>query len=254
MKRILLIALAILVVQSAFAWGQTGHRIVGKIAENHLSKKALKHISQILGTESLAEVANYMDFIKSDKQYRHLSPWHYCTIPNGKTYHEAGIPEEGDAIQAIDQFIQELKSKRFSMEDEAFALKCLIHLIGDIHQPLHVGNGIDKGGNDVKVEYFWNSSNLHRVWDSGIIDGQQYAYSEYVDWIDHVEKPKIFEWQNTSILDWANESKSVRAQVYDFPENGKLNYQYNFNNIALVNQRLRQAGIRLAGVLNDIYG
>lgn len=240
---------------SVLGWGATGHRIVGLIAERHLSKKVLKKIDRVLQQESLAEVSNHMDFIKSDRTYRHMSPWHYATIPTGKTYEQAGTPEEGDIIQTIDRLIAELKSGTFTDQDEAFALKCLVHLIGDIHQPLHVGNGEDKGGNDVKLEYFYSNSNLHRVWDTEMIDGQKYSYTEYADWINNPSEENKTAWASLNVLDWANESKKHREQCYDtMPENKKLSYRYNFDNVELLNQRLLQAGIRLANVLNDIYG
>lgn len=239
---------------NAFSWGQTGHRVVGLIAERHLTKKAKKNLEKILKDETLAEVSNYMDFIKSDHAFDHMSPWHYATIPDGKTYADAGTPEEGDVIVTIERLIAELKSKKFTEQDELFAIKCLVHLIGDIHQPLHVGNGDDKGGNDVKLEYFWEESNLHRVWDSGMIDEKQYSYSEYVEWIDHASADQITKWQNDKLMDWANESKEVRPQVYNLPKSMKINYRYNYENEALLNQRLLQAGIRLAGILNEIYG
>lgn len=254
MRIILSIVLSFLITTYSYGWGQTGHRVVGSIAEFHLTKKARKNLKKILGNQSIAMAGNYMDEIKSDSTYDHYKPWHYATIPDGKTYEEAGTPYEGDIIYAINLFIDELKSKTFSSEDEAFALKCLIHLVADIHQPLHVGNGADRGGNDVRVDYFWRNSNLHRVWDTGIIDGQNLSYTEYTSWINHATKSDISKWQSDGILIWAYESMSFRDQIYYLPENHKINYEYNYNNIGLVNHRLLQAGIRLARVLNDIYG
>ncbi len=254
MKRITVFLLFTLLSTYAMSWGKTGHRIVGLVAEQHLSKKAKKNIYSVLRNETLAEVSNHMDFIKSDDNYRHMSPWHYTTIPDGKTYEEAGTSEQGDIMVTIDRLVKELKSKTFTDKDEAFALKCLVHLIGDIHQPLHVGNGEDKGGNDIKLDYFWKSSNLHRVWDSGMIDGNDFSYSEYVDWINHPTKIQVDTWQSASVLDWAYESQSVREQVYKFPEDKKLSYRYDYDNRKLLNERLLQAGVRLAGILNEIYG
>jgi len=254
MKKSIALILLLAVSFQALPWGQTGHRVVGLIAEKHLTKKAKKNLEKVLQNETLAEISNYMDFIKSDHAYDHMSPWHYCTIPDDKTYAEAGTPEEGDVIMTLDRVIGELKSKQFTDEDELFALKMLVHLVGDIHQPLHVGNGLDKGGNDIKLEYFWKSSNLHRVWDSGMIDGLQYSYTEYVEWVDHADQSDIEKWQSAKVLDWANESKSYRSQVYDLPESMKISYRYNFDQQELLNQRLLQAGIRLAGILNEIYG
>lgn len=254
MKKFLLFIVISLFTTQIFAWGAIGHRVIGLIAERHLSKKAKKNIELVLGVETLAEVSNYMDFIRSDNTYRHMAPWHYATIPDGQTYEQAGVPENGDVIQTINRLIAELESKNFTDKDEAFAIKCLVHLIGDLHQPLHVGNGEDRGGNDVQLEFFWVNSNLHRVWDSGIIDQQQLSYTEYVEWIDHATPEQIESWGSLTVLDWANESKELREQCYStLPESMKLNYRYNFDNIELVNQRLLQAGLRLAEVLNKIY-
>jgi hypothetical protein len=254
MRTLLVILFALTISYKSSGWGQTGHRVIGLIAEYHLSKKAKKNIRDILHGQSLAMVGNFMDEIKSDSKYDHLSPWHYCTIPDGKTYEEAGTPDEGDIIYALEIFINELDTKEFSIEDEAFALKCLIHLIGDIHQPLHVGNGTDRGGNDTEVLYFWRNSNLHRVWDTGIIDAQNLSYTEYTNWIHHTDKQVIETWSQSGIIDWAYESMSYRNQVYDLPDDHKISYEYNYNNIDNVNLRLLQAGIRLARILNDIYG
>ncbi|MFT6866390.1 MAG: hypothetical protein ACJA08_001221 [Cyclobacteriaceae bacterium] len=255
MKRIILLPIILLlIVHCAFSWGNTGHRVVGLIAEKHMNKKAQKNLKNVLGNETLAEVSTFMDFIRSNDKYDHMVSWHYATIPDSLTYEEAGIPQGSDIITEINRLISELKSKKFTDEDEAFALKLLVHLVGDLHQPLHVGNGKDKGGNDLKVEYFWSSSNLHRIWDSGIIDGQQYSFTEYTARIDHASKTEILEWQSSDVLDWAYESKNLRAQVYDIPDNKKLGYRYDYDNLGVVNKRLLQAGIRLAGILNKIYG
>lgn len=254
MKKVLLLPLLILIMNHAMAWGPIGHRIVGLIAEKHLSKKARKNIERILGNETLAEVSVFMDFIKSDNTKRHMNPWHYMTIPDGQTYDQVGTPEEGDVYVTMTRLISEIETKQFTDEDEAFALKCLVHLIGDVHQPLHVGNGEDGGGNDVKLEFFWESSNLHRVWDSGIIDQQKYSYSEYVEWINHPTDEQVAAWQSDSMMDWITESASYRDQIYDLPESMKINYRYVYDNIELVNLRLLQAGVRLAGVLNELYG
>ncbi|MCG8311039.1 MAG: S1/P1 nuclease [Cytophagales bacterium] len=252
MKRLIPLLLCLTISSSSFGWGQTGHRVTGRIACNHLSKKAIKRIDRILNGHSIAMVSNFMDEIKSEPKYDSLGPWHYCTIPDGQKY--SGVPEEGDVIQAIKKYIRILKSKELSKEEEAFSLKCLIHLVGDIHQPLHVGNGTDRGGNDVEVIYFWEPSNLHRVWDSGIIDRQNLSYREYTEWIDRPTKEQVDQWKNDDIMTWVKESISYRSRIYNLTDNGNINYRYNYENIAIVNLRLLQAGIRLAGILEDIYG
>lgn len=240
--------------QDSYSWGQTGHRVVGQIAYNHLTKKARKNVKKVLGNESMAMASFWMDNVKSDDSYDYQYDWHFATIPDSLTYEQAGTPEEGDVIVMLELFIRELETKKFTYEGELHALRCLIHLIGDIHQPLHVGNGKDKGGNDVKLKYMYQNSNLHRVWDSGMINEQQLSYTEYVAAIDFPTDAQIANWQGSSVRDWANESKSYREQVYNLPEDKFITYKYTYDNIDTLNLRLLQAGIRLAGILNEIYG
>ncbi|MGB0391918.1 MAG: S1/P1 nuclease [Salibacteraceae bacterium] len=234
-----------------FSWGATGHRVVGQVAMNHMTKKANKNVLAALGSEDVAMVSNWMDFIKSESDKRHMNAWHYCTVPDSGHYE--GAPEEGDVNKMINQFVEELKTKNFSV-DEAFALKSLIHLVGDVHQPLHVGNGTDRGGNDVKLKFFYSKSNLHRVWDSGMIDKQQLSYSEYAKWIDVTSADEVEKWQSATVMNWMEESVSYRESIYDIPEDKNLSYKYVHDHIHEVNLRLLQAGVRLAGILNEIYG
>lgn len=252
MKKNLIVLLFIGFISNTFAWGPTGHRIIGEIAERHLTKKARKKVLKVLDGESLAMVSNWMDFIKSDHSYDSLKSWHYVTIPAWENYHHEG-ELKGDVLQAIHRFKLELETGDYSV-DEAFAIKCLVHLVGDVHQPLHVGNGNDRGGNDIKVKWFGKSSNLHRVWDSEMIDSQQLSYTEYANWIDTATKDQITKWKPYNLEEWAKESMSFRSSIYSFPEEGKLGYRYMYDHIKSVNLRLLQAGIRLAEILNEIYG
>jgi len=253
MKFKITIILMMFLVIKASSWGLTGHRVVGEVAEAYLTKKAKKEVKKILGRESLADVANWMDFIKSEPSYDFMYNWHFVTIPDGKTYATTEKEPKGDIIWAINKSIKELKSDTLTLEEQQHSLKSLVHLVGDIHQPLHVGNGEDKGGNDVKIKYFWQDSNLHRIWDSGMIDGQSLSYSEYVLRINHTNKSLVAKWQTASIDDWAKESMAMRESVYDIDGKKNLTYRYNYEHIAEVDLRLLQAGVRLAGVLNDIF-
>lgn len=258
MKKILAVGICLVLMsfnstREDFRWGQTGHRTVGHIADGMLSKRAQKNVKRVLGHETLAEVSTWMDEVRSDRDYDYAQTWHYTTIPDGETYETAEKQENGDVIWAIEKIITELKAGNLSAEDEATNLKFLVHLVGDIHQPLHVGNGKDRGGNDEKVQWFGANTNLHSVWDSRMIDGKQFSYTELADKINHASKVKIKEWQAASVRDWAVESMELRTQVYDVPENGRLSYNYSYENFDLVEQRLLQAGIRLADVINEIY-
>lgn len=235
-------------------WGKTGHRVVGQIAEQNLSKKANKKIKALLGDESLALCSTWMDDIKSDTTYNHTHDWHWVTVPDGETYEQSLKNPNGDVIQTIDRIIRELKMGKLNKKEEQAHLKMLVHLVGDIHQPLHVGKGTDKGGNDIEVKWFGQRSNLHRVWDSHIIDETQLSFTELSNGLPKPSQEQIRVWQNAQLMDWVNESVSYRPKVYDIPTDKYLGYEYSYFNLDLVELRLMQAGYRLAGILNEIYG
>ena len=237
-----------------FGWGVTGHRTIGEVADNHLSKKVRKKITTILGHETPAVVSTWMDQIRSYDEYDHTYDWHWVTIPTGQTYESSEKNPKGDIIMTIERLIAELKEGGLTKQKEAEHIKMLVHLVGDIHQPLHVGTGTDRGGNNEKVEWFRTESNLHRVWDSGMIDQRKYSYTELTAVIEHASKDQIKQWQSASVRDWAYESMALREQVYNLPEDKRISYRYLEDNWKTVELRLLQAGIRLAGILNDIYG
>ncbi|MBN8653012.1 MAG: S1/P1 nuclease [Cytophagales bacterium] len=253
MKKLFVILLVSVSVIEGFGWGATGHRATGLIAERHLSKKAKKKIDAILGGESLAMVSNWMDEIRSDSTYNYTADWHWTTIPDGGKYEDVESNPDGKVIMMIEKIIGELKRGGLSAKQEQEYLKMLVHMIGDMHQPLHVGKPGDRGGNDVKVKWFRNDSNLHRVWDSEMIDDTKLSYTELADALGKPGKDKLAKWQQGTVRDWALESVSYRPQVYDIG-NGSLSYSYSYKYLPIAKERLLQAGIRLAALLNTIYG
>ncbi len=238
---------------NGFGWGATGHRATGLVAERYLSKKAKKKIDAILGGESLAMVSNWMDEIRSDSTYNYTADWHWTTIPDGGKYEDVASNPDGKIIMMIEKIIGELKRGGLSAKQEQEYVKMLVHMIGDLHQPLHVGKPGDRGGNDVKVKWFRNDSNLHRVWDSEMIDDTKLSYTELADALGKPSKDKLTKWQQGTVRDWALESVSYRPQVYDIG-NGSLSYSYSYKYLPIAKERLLQAGIRLAALLNTIYG
>lgn len=253
MKKVILTLIAASIITGAFAWGPTGHRATGWIAEKYLNKNARKAMVRILDGQSLAMASTWMDEIRADSNYNYTSDWHWVTIPDGLTYDQSEKNPNGDIIQTIERLVAALKSKKLSKDEEIVSLKMLIHLVGDIHQPLHVGGGSDRGGNDVKVRWFREDSNLHRVWDSNMIDDTRLSYTELAQSLQVPDETKIKAWQQESVRDWANESMGLRRAVYAYGD-GKLGYLYTYVNFHIVRQQLLVAGIRLAGLLNEIYG
>lgn len=254
MIRIKLLFCLLLIAAEGFGWGSTGHRAVGQIAEENLSKKARKKVLSLLEGNSLAEVSNWMDNIKSDDAYDHTHDWHWVTIPDNTAYAATTLNPDGDLIGKIKEINAALKSGNLDRKTEVEYLKYLIHLVGDIHQPLHVGYGDDAGGNKISVKWFGKPTNLHKVWDSEMIDSKKLSFTELVRFIDKTDKHTIAEWQQTTVEDWADESIALRPQVYALPDEYNLRYEYLYLNFETVEHRISQAGIRLAGLLNDIYG
>lgn len=239
----------------AFAWGPTGHRITGTIAEQNLSGVARARIALILGPETLADASTWPDEMRSDPSpfwQSTANPWHYVTAPKGRAYTPATAPPEGDAVTALGKFAQTLNDPKVPREQKQLALRFIVHIIGDLHQPLHAGNGQDHGGNDLKVTFFGEQTNLHQIWDSRLIDHQQLSYSEYAARLIRTTSPQdIIDGSTPDPLVWISESAALRDQVY--PNSTSLSWNYVFQSKPLMDARLRLAGIRMAAYLNALF-
>lgn len=254
MQRKVIILVSLLIVSfNCWAWGPTGHRVTGWIAEKHLTKKARSVLKKILKGQSLAIASTWMDEVRSDSTYDYMTDWHWVRIPDSSSYEQSVKNPNGDIIMTIERIVSELKSRNLSPDAEAERIKILIHLVGDIHQPLHVSVLDDRGGNDVQVMWFGQNSNLHRVWDSDIIDHTRLSYTEMAESFGKPTASEVRSWQQATVYDWARESQSYLPQVYEY-DNGRLGYEYAYVNYPSVRHRLVRAGVRLAGILNDIYG
>lgn len=254
-KKLTIALLLILSIQApGFGWGQIGHRVIGQIAEWHLKKQAHKRINKILSPVSLAMASTWMDEVRSDTSYNFTNTWHWVTIPTGEQYNKAMQESTGDAYEALKNIIRALKSDNLSLTEEQEYLKILVHLVGDLHQPLHVGTGEDRGGNDVKVQWMGEDTNLHSVWDSRMIDSKKLSYTELAQHLNRkATQPLIKEWQNINPEGWLQEAIDLRPIAYHIPEDHTLGYAYLYKNYPIAEQRLLMAGVRLAGILNDIY-
>ncbi|MBI2689065.1 MAG: S1/P1 nuclease [Acidobacteria bacterium] len=239
----------------SFGWGKTGHRVVGQIAENHLSPKAAQGIRDLLGADSLAEVANWPDEIRSDPTWKMADPWHYVNIPDGQTYDSMEKNPAGDILVALKKFEATLRNPSISKEERIQALKFLVHLVGDLHQPLHAGKRDDLGGNRVTVNWFRSTeaTNLHTVWDELLIEHERLSFTEWARFLDNPSEPEIKQWQSTSYSTWMAESYALRGRCYEFKQELPLSYDYVYKSMPIVKQRLLQAGVRLAGTLNAIF-
>ncbi len=241
------------------AWGLLGHRIVGEVADQYINAKTRKAIQQILGTESMAMSANWADFIKSDTSYNYLSSWHYVNLPAdlSKTTLFSFLEEEKgpNIYNKLNEMIAVLKNAKSTAVQKKLALRMVIHLVGDLHQPMHTARKEDLGGNRVFLTWFGDKTNLHGVWDEKLIDFQQLSYTEYTKAINHPSTAEFTTWQKASLKECVLESYEICNQIYatGIKNDDKLSYKYNFTWIGVVNQQLLKGGVRLAKILNDIY-
>jgi hypothetical protein len=207
-----------------------------------------------LGGESLAYISNYADEIKSDKRYQVYNPWHYANMKVNESYYSSEKNVKGDVIQAIKKCIEVLKSKKTSKNDRRFYLKLLVHFVGDIHQPMHLGEKRDKGGNNIKLKWFGKNTNLHRIWDSDIIDSSKMSYTELTNNLPILSNSKKKEYKSSPIEVWVEETHDLTKKIYkDLPENINLGYRYRYENFDSIRLQLLKAGLRLAYILDDIF-
>lgn len=237
-------------------WSKTGHRVTGHIAEKHLTRKAKKAIEDLLDGHSLAFASTFADEIKADRSFSKYSAWHYVNYPLGTRYEDSEKSKYGDIVMGIETCKRIITDATSSRQDKVFHLKLLIHFIGDLHQPMHAGRGDDRGGNDIQLQWFDTGTNLHRLWDSNLINSYGMTYYELGDELEEsVSKKEKKVLQAGSLYDWVHESHLTAAVVYDSVEVGeKLRFQYAYQYNDLMFKQLQKGGFRLAKVLNEIFG
>lgn len=261
-KQVKKIFLAILIFSPlySFCWGVTGHRVVAEIAQNHLSVKSKKELKKLIGKESLAQWANWPDFIKSDTTHTWdmTSKWHYVNIggnhPKDEFLNKLKNLQGENLYTQIGAMAAQLKDKSLPQEKRQIALRFLIHFVGDLHQPLHVGREEDRGGNDIKVSWFDKPTNLHAVWDGSLVDFQQYSYTEYANYLDIAATDVVKGWQQSSLEEWFYESYTLANKVYvSVPADGKLGFKYNYIFQKDLDLQLLKGGVRLAELINKAF-
>ena len=245
---------------SSFAWGTLGHRVIGQVAECYLTPKASLAVKKILGNETLAMASTWADFVKSDPSFKYLNNWHYINFKQGLSESDMkaylAIDTATGAYTKVNFLVAQLKNKHLDNEKKKLYLRLLIHIVGDIHQPLHTGREEDFGGNRIKVQWFDKPANLHSVWDEKMIERQKMDYLEYSQSINHTTPQQIVQWQHEPISHWLFQSYQLANQLYNEIKlpNEKLSYGYNKSHIQAANRQLLKGGVRLAGLLNQIFG
>ncbi len=255
MKRILLNIIMLTSVLSAMSWSQKGHDVVANIAQRHLTPATAAAVDSLLDGKSMVYWANWLDNASHTPDYAYTKTWHYKNVDEGVRYEEAQANPSGDAVTAVKQQIELLSNPSAPGADPTLALKILIHVTGDMHQPMHMGHATDLGGNRVKVKYFGRDTNLHSVWDGSLVESaHKWSYTEWSDQIDRVSKEQEAAIVDGSIDDWAKQTLALATQVYrSTPEGTNLSYDQVAAATPVIEQQLLNGGLRLAHLLNLIF-
>jgi len=230
-----------------FSWGAAGHKIVATIAKKCLTKQITDSVNYYLEGMSFKDASVWMDVVRKDTKYDYLKPWHYINIEKDKTY---VATEEPNIVNQLEIAIATLKLKGVERTKEKinFALKLIFHLVGDLHQPLHDGYAEDKGGNTITVIFNGKETNLHKVWDTDIIENQNITTKKCLKYINTLSDKEKADIQKINVANWMTESRNFLPSVYAF-ENNKINNDYEEKSVPIIKQQLSKAGIRLASIL-----
>jgi nuclease S1 len=261
-----IVALALLIaLQSAtpaWAWGRLGHRVISRLAKQHMTEKARDAIAELLEpNETIADASTWTD--EHRRELPKTAPWHYVDVPLDEPKYDAkwsaDDPKHGCVVDKINEFRMTLKDTSKSVEDRRFALRFLIHCVEDM--PMHVGDNKDRGGNDTQIRFFDRGMNMHSLWDSGMIERVSREEDYWVKELTVLPSSQTPDTTATgTVEDWATESLLAAREAYVDPATGqrvksgdKLGLDYLNKNLPVVKERMYLAGIRLAKVLNECF-
>lgn len=252
MKKYIVLAvvvLATLVPLNAYSWGEKGHTLVAQVAFNYLDPTTRKVLTEYLDGMTIQEAANWMDDIKSDKKYDYLKKLHYINADRGQNISE----DNGEnIIGMLTKTIEELKNyKQLTKEEVKFKLCVIFHLVGDLHQPLHVGYGDDKGGNTYQINFYGKGTNLHSFYDSGIIEYKNLTLPQCLN-AKKYTKEEVAQISNINVVEWANQSRSFLPTIYK-TYGAKINDSYVDSNVIIIQEQIQKAGIRLAAIIKETF-
>jgi nuclease S1 len=248
------LVLILLVINAPYsvAWGPQGHRVMGHIADFHLKPEVKELIAKKFNINSLADVATWAD--RTRKKRKEEGPWHYTNIAEGEWTYNAyrDCPDKACVTEKIQEFSEILVDHSNSSRVRKDALKYLVHFVGDVHQPLHLGNKKDRGGGTLHFIYKGRTVSLHYLWDGGMVNwGGGNLLNHAIRLNGKVTEAEIPTWNRTTVADWANESRSLALKVaYNVGGEG-LSKNYLEKAREIIALRLAQAGIRLAHLLNS---
>ena len=247
---------------SSYAWGPEGHDIIASIAERHLTRKTRKELDRLLEGKSIIYYASWMDNLRNAPDWKNgrdsTKTWHYANVDEGYTYQAMPKNPAGDVVTSLNKLTATLASDRGQLPDSTKAdyVKMIVHMVGDMHCPMHAGRLSDRGGNSVKVKWFGKATDLHSVWDSHLVgSSREWSFSEWTDQLDRTDREFKKNAVSGSYEDWFDTTVGYAAQTYDYIDRKgtNLSYQFIYDFSPVLEEQLLLAGYRLAHVLNSIF-
>ena len=207
----------------AYAWGRLGHRVISRLAEKHMTPAAKAGVAALLEPgESLADASLWAD--QNRGRLPKTAPWHYVDVPLDEPKYDPKYsgPAIGCVVDKINEFRLVIKDKTKTVEERRFALRFLIHCVEDMHMPMHVGDNKDKGGNQTQVRFFDKGTNMHRLWDSDMIERTGHTEEFWLADLGQLDTPEArAAAMKGTVEDWATESLLAARQAYQVPETGR---------------------------------
>lgn len=255
MKRLWLFVLCAGSLQAVFGWGQKGHDVTAYIAECNLTPEAAQEVDRILNGHSPVYYANWLDNASHTPEYDYTRTWHYANIDEGHTYETMVKEPAGDVVTAVTDLVAKLKSGALSPEKETEALKMLVHLVGDMHCPMHAGHQSDLSGNRIPMTFFGRPTNLHSIWDTSLPEAaHKWSYTEWQNQIDRLSDDEATLIESGTPKEWFMETAELSKAIYEeTPEGTNVSYDYVDKFMPLIEQQFVKGGHRLAKLLNGIY-
>ena len=245
-----------------FAWGLKGHDVIACIAEHHLTEKAKENIDKILGGKSMIYYSSWIDNVQNSPYwingYDRTNTWHYFNVDEGFTPQTMPRNPKGDVVSALNMIIDSLGNYQNELSDSVKIdyLRMLIHFVGDMHCPMHVGHLSDKGGHGVRIKWFGQNTNLHTLWDTKLVESvHAWSYTEWQQNLDRCTQEEFDEMSAGTPEDWLIETWHITVGIYEYtkPEEN-YSYKYMYDYAPVVERQFLVAGYRLAALLNKIFG
>jgi hypothetical protein len=245
---------------SLISWGYTGHRTIGLITENHLNLKAKAAVKNLLGDTSIADACTWADDARREPQFKETGNWHFLNLPLGLNFKDfkqyIDTIGKDNVYSALMNAERVLRDKKSTKEQQVHSLKFLMHFVGDLHQPMHISRAEDKGGNTIQLNYEGKGTNLHSLWDTRMLEHQGLNFTQLAAKYDQMSATDIKQWQKDPLITWIWESYQISSLLYaevDAMNKRVIDDEYYQKHLPMVEKRIQQAAIRLAGLLNSIY-